>query len=86
MTVWPGRYSYLVVLAAILIVLAIIGQMGGVVGESDSWPPEYLVNRIAVVTSDGGIRTYQPGGQSELSISTESDTLHGPRGRPTDAA
>ena len=70
MTFSPGRYSFLVVLAAILIVLAILGQMGGVIGERDSWPPEYLVNRIAVVTSDGQIRSYQPDGQGERRIST----------------
>ncbi len=70
MTISPGRYSFLVVLAAILIVLAILGQMGRVIGEPDSWPPEYLVNRIAVVTSDGQIRSYQPDGQGERRIST----------------
>lgn len=82
MTVSPGRYSYLVILVAILIVLAIIGQMGGEIGESDSWPPKYLVNRIAVVTSDGGIRSYQPDGQSELSISTESGYFTWPTWSP----
>ena len=71
MTVSPGKYSYFVVLAAILIVLAILGQIGGVIGERDSWPPEYLVNRIAVVTSDGQIRSYQPDGRGERRISTE---------------
>ena len=71
MTVSPGRYSFLIVLAAVLIVLAVLGQMGGIVGERESWPPEYLVNRIAVVTSDGQIRSYRPHGGGERRISTE---------------
>ena len=70
MSLSPGRYSFLVVLAAVLIVLAILGQMGGVAGERESWPPKYLVNRIAVATSDGQIRSYQPDGRGERHIST----------------
>ena len=82
MTVSPGRYSFLVLLAAILVALAILGQMGGAAGERESWPPEYLVNRIAVVTSDGQIRSYQPDGRGERRISTESGYFTWPTWSP----
>ena len=71
MTVSPGKYSYFVLLAVVLGVLAVLGEWGGVADERDSWPPQYLVNRIAVVTSDGQIRSYQLDGRGERHISTE---------------
>ena len=72
MMVSPGRYSYFVALIVILGVLAIVGEWEGTAGARDSWPPEYLVNRIAVVTPDGQIRTYRPDGLGERRISPDS--------------
>ena len=82
MTSSLGKYSYLVLLAVVLGVLVVLGEWGGAAGESDSWPPEYLVNRIAVVTSDGQIRSYQPDGRGERRISTESGYFTWPTWSP----
>lgn len=82
MTISPGKYSFLVVLAVILGVLGILGEWGGIAGERGSWPPEYLVNRIAVVTSDGQIRTYQPDGRGERPISEGSGFFTWPTWAP----
>lgn len=82
MTVSPGKYSYFVILAVVLGALAVLGEWGGAAGERDSWPPEYLVNRIAVVTSDGQIRSYQPDGRGERRISTESGYFTWPTWAP----
>ena len=82
MTVSPGKYSYFVVLAVVLGALAVLGEWGGVAGERDSWPPEYLVNRIAVVTSDGQVLSYQPDGRGERHISTESGFFTWPTWSP----
>ena len=82
MTVSPGKYAYLVLLAGILVTLAILGQMGGAAGERESWPPEYLVNRIAVATSDGQIRSYQPDGRGERRVSAESGYFTWPTWAP----
>lgn len=82
MTISPGKYSYFVVLAAVLCVLAFLGEWGGIAGERDSWPPEYLVNRIAVVTPDGQVRSYQPDGLGERHISSGSGYFTWPTWAP----
>ncbi len=70
MTISPGKYSALVILVAVLVMLAVLGGRGGIIGQSGSWPPEYLVNRIVVVTADGQVRSYMPDGMGERPIST----------------
>ncbi len=70
MTISPGKYSALVILVAVIVLLAVLGGRGGIARQGDFWPPEYLVNRIAVVTADGQVRSYQPDGLGERPVST----------------
>ena len=65
----PGKYSVLAATVAVLLTVAILGGRGETAGRSDTWPPQYLVNRIAVVSPDGQVSTMRPDGSGERSIS-----------------
>ena len=64
------RYAWIVLLAGILVVLAVVGRVGGFRETEQSWPPLYSINRIAVVGQDAQIRSYRPDGSDEQPIST----------------
>ena len=65
----PGKYSILATTVAALLTVAVLGGMAETTGQSDAWPPEYLVNRIAVVSADGQISTMRRDGSGERPIS-----------------
>ena len=60
-------YAGVAVLASVVIVLIVVGSRGGAPGDGFQWPPDYTVNRIAVVGSDARIRTYSPDGHGRAS-------------------
>ena len=66
-------YAGVAVLASVVLVLTVVGSLAG--GERDGfqWPPDYTVNRIAVVGSDARIRTYSPDGTGGASCSLPDD-------------
>ena len=70
MTAGPGRYSALAITAAALIILAVLGSRGGEFGGSELWPPERLINQIAVVTTDRQVLTYHPDGSGSAAVSS----------------
>ena len=59
-------YAGVAVLASVVIVLTVVGSRAGAPGDGSEWPPDYTVNRIAVVGSDARIRTYSPDGTGEF--------------------
>lgn len=61
--------SGIAILVAILASVVIFGGMSAVTPRADAWPPEILVNRIAVTTDDGRIITYRPDGSDERLVS-----------------
>ena len=63
------RYVGIVLLVVALVVLAVLGSRGGFAGSGDLWPPEFSVDRIAVVGPDAQIRSYRPDGSGERLIS-----------------
>lgn len=58
-----------VILAAAMAVLAIVGSRGGAGSDRPALPPDQAVNRIAVVGLDGQIRTMKPDGAVSRQIS-----------------
>ena len=69
MTAAFRRYAGIVLLAAGLVAIAVVGEVGGLVGNGQLWPPVYSINRIAVVGTDAQIRSYLPDGTGEMAIS-----------------
>ncbi len=78
----PGKYSALVTLLAALVILVVLGSNGSSTGRDILWPPEYLVNRIAVVTADGHVNSFRPDGLGERSISKGSGFFTWPTWSP----
>ena len=69
MTVAPTRYAGVVLLVTLLVLVAVLGSRGGILGSGGVWPPEFSVNRIAVVGPDAQIRSYHPDGSDAIPIS-----------------
>ena len=69
MNFFPGKYSFLAVFVAALITVAVLGGRGETIGRSDAWPPEYLVNQIAVVSADGQVSVIRHDGSGEHPVS-----------------
>ena len=69
MTAALMRYAGVVLLVTILALIAVLGSRGGTLGSTGVWPPEFSVNRIAVVGPDAQIRSYRPDGSGAHPIS-----------------
>ena len=65
-----------------VIVLTVVGSRAGAPGDGFRWPPDYTVNRIAVVGSDARIRTYSPDGTGELLITPDDGVFTWPTWSP----
>ena len=78
----PGKYSILAVTVAALLTVAVLGGRGETAGQSEAWPPEYLVNRIAVVSEDGQVSTMRRDGSGERAISDEKGFFTWPTWSP----
>ncbi len=61
-------YAGLFFLLVALIVLAVVGTRAGTFGDGSTWPPDFAVNRIAVVGYDAKVRLYDPDGSNEHQI------------------
>ena len=75
-------YAGITVLASVVVVLTIVGSRGGTVVDGPEWPPDYTVNRIAVVGSDARIRTYSPDGTGEFLLTPEDGVFTWPTWSP----
>ena len=75
-------YAGVAVLASVVIVLTVVGSRAGAPGDGFRWPPDYTVNRIAVVGSDARIRTYSPDGTGELLITPDDGVFTWPTWSP----
>ena len=75
-------YAGVAVLASVVIVLTVVGSRAGAPGDGFQWPPDYTVNRIAVVGSDARIRTYSPDGTGELLITPDDGVFTWPTWSP----
>ena len=75
-------YAGITVLASVVLVLTIVGGRGGTVVDGPEWPPDYTVNRIAVVGSDARIRTYSPDGTGEFLLTPEDGVFTWPTWSP----
>ena len=75
-------YAGITVLASVVVVLTIVGGRGGTVVDGPEWPPDYTVNRIAVVGSDARIRTYSPDGTGEFLLTPEDGVFTWPTWSP----
>ena len=75
-------YAGVAVLAVVVLVLTVVGSLAG--GERDGfqWPPDYTVNRIAVVGSDARIRTYSPDGTGEFLLTPDDGVFTWPTWSP----
>ena len=82
MSFFPGKYSILAVAVAALLTVVVLGGMGETTGRSDAWPPEYLVNRIAVVSEDGQVSTMRRDGSGERAISDDEGFFTWPTWAP----
>ena len=82
MSFYPGKYSILAVTVAALLMVAVLGGRGETTGQSDAWPPEYLVNRIAVVSADGQVSTMRRDGSGERAISDDEGFFTWPTWSP----
>ena len=69
MTFSPGKYSILAVTVLALLIVAVLGGRGETTGRNGAWPPEYLVNRIAVVSEDGQVSTMRQDGLRKRRVS-----------------
>ncbi len=65
----PGKRSFIALLAAILFVVGVAGGRVWIDERDAVWPPEYLVNRIAIVTDDGTVSSLRPDGSDQRPIS-----------------
>ena len=75
-------YAGVAVLASVVLVLTVVGGRGGVLEDGFAWPPDYTVDRIAVVGSDARIRTYSPDGTGELLITPDDGVFTWPTWSP----
>ncbi len=75
-------YAGVAVLASVVIVLTIVGGRGGSTGDGFEWPPDYDVNRIAVVSPDARIRTYSPDGTEEFLLTPDEGVFTWPTWSP----
>ena len=63
------KYAFLGLLVAILLTVGIAGESSFVDERDVAWPPEHLVNRIAVVSADGAVSSLRPDGSGQRPIS-----------------
>ena len=75
-------YAGVAVLASVILVLIVVGSLGGYRGDGFQWPPDYSVNRIAVVGSDARIRTYSPDGTGEFLLTPDDGVFTWPTWSP----
>ena len=75
-------YAGVVVLASVILVLTIVGSRASALEDGFAWPPDYTVNRIAVVSPDARIRTYSPDGTGEFLLTPDDGVFTWPTWSP----
>ena len=75
-------YAGVAVLASVVLVLTVVGSRAGAERDGFQWPPDYTVNRIAVVGSDARIRTYSPDGTGEFLLTPDDGVFTWPTWSP----
>ena len=75
-------YAGLVTLSALLVIIAVLGNRGGIGASGESLPPKQGVNRIAYVGLDGLIHAVNPDGSEQSLISPENGVFTWPTWSP----
>ncbi|MCH8205495.1 MAG: PD40 domain-containing protein [Chloroflexi bacterium] len=75
-------YAGLVTLAALMVIIAVLGSRGGIRASGESLPPKEGVNRIVYVGLDGLIRSVNPDGSEPSQISPQEGVYTWPTWSP----
>lgn len=75
-------YAGLVALAALLVIISVVGSRGGIRASGESLPPRQEVNRIVYVGLDGLIRSVNPDGSAPSQISPDEGVFTWPTWSP----
>ena len=77
-----GLYASAVLLAAIMVVVAVVGGHGGVFGGGEPLPADLAVDRIAYVSLEGEVRTVAPDGSADELVSPDDGFFSWPTWSP----